>query len=338
VDWKIVFSVCVLLIAQTTHAQSNSGSLSGRVVGPDGAAVADAPIRAVNAATGTDARTYSSASGRYVLQNLPPGKYVVSIAMPCCAFAPYKNEDVAVTVGQALELNLELKEGESLNVLGDDPETIAAELRRRQTIPNLPVPRTSSGRPDLSGVWLVGSDPFPEQPEALPWAEAIARERIANQFRDHPHTRCLPSELPVPGSTPPFMGKFVQTPGLLLILFEDPPGFRQVYLDGRSHPADPNPTWMGHSIGRWDGDTLVVDTLGFNSRGWNDPYPRTEMMRLEERYTRTAYGWMDVRVTITDPGVLTKPWVQRLRFDLVPQEDLVEYVCENNKWAREVQP
>jgi hypothetical protein len=199
-------------------------------------------------------------------------------------------------------------------------------------VPDLPVPRLA-GRPDLSGLWLVDIDPFPEQPEALPWAEEVARQRRANDGRDHPHTRCLPDAPPVPGGSPPFMGKYVQTPNLLVILFEDTPGFRQAFLDGRSHPAVPNPSWMGHSIGRWDGDTLVVDTIGFNAEGWNDLYPRTERMRLEERYTRPDYGHLDVQVTIDDPGVFTKPWVQHRRFDLAPQEELIEFVCENNKWA-----
>jgi len=334
-DWKIAVSVCLLLTAQTANAQSNAGSLVGTVVGPDGAPVANVPIRAVNAATGTDARTYSSATGRYELPKLPGGKYVVSVAMPCCAFASYRNDGIALDTGQALGLTIQLQEGVSLNVLGDDPSTIAAELRSRQVIPDLPVPRMA-GTPDLSGMWLVNIDPFPERPAALPWAEEIARQRIANDGRDHPHTRCLPDAPPVPGGSPPFMGKFVQTPGLLVILFEDVPGFRQVFLDGRPHPAIPNPSWMGHSIGRWDGDTLVVDTIGFNSQGWNDVYPRTEMMRLEERYRRTDYGHLDVRLTITDSGVFTKPWVQQLRFDLAPQEELIEFVCENNKWARDV--
>jgi len=133
------------------------------------------------------------------------------------------------------------------------------------------------------------------------------------------------------------MGKFVQTPHLLVILFEDVPGYRQVFLDGRDHPADAAPTWMGHSIGRWESDTLVIDTVGFNAHGWNGMFPRTEMMRMEERYTRSAYGYMDVKLTITDPGVFTKPLVRQMRFDLAPQEELIEFVCENNKWAREAQ-
>jgi hypothetical protein len=150
-DWKTVISVCLLLTAQTAAAQTNSGSLFGIVVGPDGAPVVNVPIRAVNAATSTDARTYTSASGRYELPKLPGGKYVVSVAMPCCAFASYRNDGIALETGQALELTIQLQEGVSLNVLGEDPATIAAELRSRQVIPDLPVPRTA-GKPDLSGV------------------------------------------------------------------------------------------------------------------------------------------------------------------------------------------
>lgn len=332
--WKTVFCVCALLISQTANAQSGSGSLSGSVLGPNGAAVPDAPIRAVNVATGTDARTYSSATGRYELLNLPGGTYVVSVEMPCCAFAPYRNEGVSLRAAQRAELNIQLAEGGSLNVLGDDPGIIAAELRRRQVIPNLPVPRTEAGRPNLSGVWLVGQDPFPERPEALPWAEALARERIANEFRDHPHTRCLPDGPPVPGSNPPFMGKFVQTPDLLLILFEDPPGFRQVFLDGRAHPADPSPTWMGHSIGRWEGDTLVVDVTAFNEKTWLAGVGtiHSNQLRVIERYTRDAADSIVYDVTIEDPVVFTKPWRQQEILHLRPGERIREYECiENNE-------
>lgn len=329
-----VVTAGLLLMAQGAYAQSASATLAGRTEGPGGVAAPNLPIRAVNADTGTDARAYSGADGRFTLTSLPAGKYIVSVATPCCALAAYRNDNVVLAPGQALELAIAMREGASLNVLGDDPGTIADVVRSRQTIPDLPVPRLA-GSPDLSGMWLVGADPFPDRPPALPWAEALAQQRIADEARDHPHTRCLPAAPPVPGGSPPFMGKFVQTPGLLVILFEDTPGFRQVFLDGRRHPAVPNPSWMGHSIGRWEGETLVVESIGFNAEGWNGLYPRTEMMRLEERYTRPDYGHLDVRVTITDPGVFTRPWVQQLRFDLAPQEELIEFVCENNKWARE---
>ena len=127
--------------------------------------------------------------------------------------------------------------------------------------------------------------------------------------------------------------KYLQTDELVLILFEDVPGFRQIYVDGRAHPEDPNPSWMGHSIGQWEGDVLVVDTIGFNDRGWLGPYPMTEAMRMTERYHRTEYGVIELQVSFDDPAVFNEPWVQNRTLDLAPQEELIEYVCENNKWG-----
>jgi hypothetical protein len=232
-----------------------------------------------------------------------------------------------VRPGEA-RIDLRLESGDDLNTLLDDPGTMAAILRKRAVVPTQPVPRTPDGKPDLSGVWLTNEDPYPEQPSALPWAVALAKERAENHRRDHPHNRCLPGGTPVPAATPPFLAKFVQTPSLLVILFEDAGGFRQVFLDGRSHPADPNATWLGHSIGKWEGETLVVDTVGFNDQGWTGIFPRTEMLRIIERYRRPDFGHLEIKVTIEDPGVFTKPWDMNLTWDLLPKEEVLEYVCE----------
>ncbi len=332
VSRKHFVGVCALLVIHNAAAQSSSSSMFGLVTDQNGAPLGDVPIRAVNDATDTDARVFTSTSGSYELEGLPAGEYVVTISAPCCALQDYSNDSLMLEPNQAFELNIQLLEGGSLNVLGDDPGTIAAELRNRQIIPDLPVPRTEYGTPDISGIWLINRDPFPEAPKALPWAEAISEERIANGQANHPHNRCLPNEPPRYGGGTPFITKFIQAPELVVFLFEDVPGFRQIFLDDRDHPEVPNPSWMGHSIGRWEGDTLVVNTVGFTTRGWTYTYPRTEMMRLEERYTRVEYGRMDVRVTIDDPGVFEEPLVRNFRFDFAPQEKLIEYMCENNKW------
>ena len=332
---RIAVCVCAFLAAQISVAQSPRSSLSGVVTDPTGAPFAYVPIRAVNEVTSTDARTFSSESGRYELLDLPAGTYIVSVSPPCCSFVPYSNDGVVLAAGAAHDLDVQIEE--TLIALGDDPGIIAAEMLNRQVIPNLPVPRTAEDRPDLSGVWLMRDDPFPVPARALAWAETLSQERIENSFRDHPHTRCLPSSPPVGGSATPFISKYVQKPDLLIVLSEDVPGFRQVFLDGRDHPAYPNPSWMGHSIGRWEGDTLVVDTVGFNDRGWTETYPRTEMLHMEERYTRTEYGQMELQVTFDDPGVFVEPLVRNLQFDLAPQEELIEYVCENNRWARDIE-
>jgi hypothetical protein len=231
-----------------------------------------------------------------------------------------------------LQLDVRLAEakGVSLKTLGDDPGELAALVRKRSVIPSGPAPRSSDGKPNLSGMWFKNEDRYPEQAAVLPWAAALAKERIDNNTKDHPHTRCLPGSPPIPGAAPPFLAKFVHTPSLLVVLFEDVPGFRQVFLDGRGHPTDPDPTWLGHAVGKWDEDTLVVDTVGFNDRSWIGIYPHTEMMHITERYRRTDFGHLEVRVTIEDPGVFTKPWNMDMNWDLA-QDELLEYVCENNK-------
>jgi hypothetical protein len=128
----------------------------------------------------------------------------------------------------------------------------------------------------------------------------------------------------------------VQTSSLIVILIEDNPGFRQIFLDGRSHPADWNPSWTGHSTGKWDKDTLVVDTVGFNNKNWlggvgGGAIPTTEMLHMTERYRRADFGHMELNVTFDDPGALSKPYHENLTLDLAPQEEILEYVCENNK-------
>jgi len=114
---------------------------------------------------------------------------------------------------------------------------------------------------------------------------------------------------------------------------EDYPGFRQIFLDGRPHPEFPNPSWMGHSVGHWEGDMLVVDTVGFNDRGWMSVYPRSEDLHIVERYTRNEYGVMSLEMTVEDANVFEASWDSQLPLHLAPHIELIEYVCENNKWG-----
>ncbi|MCZ6642658.1 MAG: carboxypeptidase-like regulatory domain-containing protein [Gammaproteobacteria bacterium] len=323
---------CLLVGSQIANGESAS-SITGMVSGPSNEPVPNVPIQLTHAETDTITRTRTSTEGGYELFDLASGVYSLTIVMPCCAYRGVPQDKIELLVGQTLTYNIQLKEGVSLNTFGDDPITIANIVRDRQIIPDLPVPRLRNGKPDLSGVWLVNRDPYPEKPQALPWAMKVSEERIANDQRNNPHNSCLPGGLPIPSGGSPFIGKFVQTPELVVILLEDVPGYRQIFTDGREHPEDPNPSWMGHSIGYWDGDTLVVDTIGFNARGWTGTYPRSEKMRMTERYQRTEYGTMTAEITFEDTEVFSAPFVRNLSFDLAPQEELIEYVCENNKWA-----
>jgi len=329
---RLIVVACLLASVGTLSAQNERGSLTGTVSGPDGSAVGGAPVQTSNKETGAVARMLSSDTGRFTFPGLPAGTYQLSIAMPCCTFDSFMRSDITLQTGQEVHVDVRLKEGRSLSTLSDDPAELAAVVRRRSAVPSHSVPRTPDGKPNLSGVWLVNDDVYPERPAALPWAASVAKARIENNMKDHPHVRCLPGGPPVPGAAPPFMAKFVHTPSLLVILFEDAPGFRQVFLDARSHPPDPNPTWLGHAVGKWEGETLVVDTVGFNDKSWLGVYPHTEKLHIIERYRRSDFGHLEVQVTIEDPDTFTRPWNQNKNWELAPLEEMLEYVCtENNK-------
>ena len=150
--------------------------------------------------------------GDYVLTQVPAGKYEVSITVPCCDYNPYTRPDVSVEAGRKVQLDIRLEEGTSYRTVGDDPAAVADLMRSRAKVPSAPAPRMPDGKPDLSGVWTGNDDLYPEQPELLPWAEALVKERIANNFRDAPGGKCLPAG---PLVTGPFLVKLVQTPSLL---------------------------------------------------------------------------------------------------------------------------
>ena len=323
--------LCVIALDAKMYGQSNRATIRGIISGPNGETVSGAPVQARNIETGTVARAASASDGRYTISDLAAGTYDVSVnASAVGGYNPFSKKNVTIKPGEALRLDIRVEENDSLGTQGDDIATVAAALRKRSVVPNRSVPRIA-GKPDLSEVWIANDDLYPEAPAALPHASALAQERIENHAKDHPHTRCLPGSAPVPGASAPFLAKVVQTPSMLVMLFEDVPGFRQVFLDGRKHPANLDPTWLGHSVGSWEGDTLVIDTVGFNDRGWMGLYPRTEKLHIVERYRRPDFGHLEIKVTIEDPGVFAKPWNWNLTWDLAPQVEVLEYVCENNK-------
>jgi hypothetical protein len=201
-------------------------------------------------------------------------------------------------------------------------------------------PRSADGKPDLSGVWLVRnsgalfyvtSDLKPE--EMRPWAAALYKQREDDFRRDTDGIACLPPGPKAGIGVGSFPMKIVQTPNLVVMLYEYHTIFRQVFTDGRALPQDPNPTWMGYSVGHWEDDTLVVTTAGYNDRTTLDlaGHPHTEALRVTERYHRRDAGHLDLRVTFEDPQAYTKAWTLPIEFDLIPDGDLIEYVCENER-------
>lgn len=232
----------------------------------------------------------------------------------------------------------------SVSLMGQWPKHPDPALPRTPNAkPDLsaPVPRSRDGKPDLSGVWVVTNGNFyltwdlkPE--EMLPWAAALYKEREANFRRDTDGIACLPPGPKAAIGVGPFPIKIIQNPGLIVILHEYDTIFRQVFTDGRALPEDPNPTWMGYSVGHWEGDSLVVTTAGFNDRTTIDlaGHPHTEALRTTERFHRRDVGHLDVQITFDDPKAYTRPWTLPMEFDLVPDQELMEYVCENERDAR----
>ena len=317
------------LFATCALAQSNSfGTISGLITDPDGVAVPNIPVRAKNSQTGSTQNTSSSASGAYTFAQLAPGTY--ELAVPAVGFTldRFERKDLLVLAGQTLRADIKMPWGPNLGTPGDDPSLF---LRNKFAGLSGPAPRTADGKPDLSGVWNSNDDPHPEEPSMLPWVAELSKKWLENNFRDSPSGFCLPGG---PLITGPLLYRIVQTPTLFLTLSEDVVAVRQVFLDGRGHPKDLNPTWMGHSIGRWEGDTLVVDTVGMNDKSWLNIYPHTEQLHLIERYRRTDFAHLQVEITIEDPGAFTKPWTIHSVWNLAPGEEIGEYICsENNRDA-----
>ena len=247
-----------------------------------------------------------------------------------------------------------------------------AGVPKKDGKPNLsaPAPRTADGKPDLSGVWTTDSTPSEEMTRLFPGLDALAvpgddprflhkyfmnvfadikpadtplspqgakifLPRAKTMSRDVPTSHCLPAGVPM-GDLLPAPRRFIQLPGLLVVLYDGINPQRMIYTDGRKHVADPLPTWMGYSVGTWDGDTLVVDSKGFNDRTWLDAFghPRTESMHIVERIRRRDFGHIDVQMTFDDSGAYTKPFSIQFTQTLQPNTDILEGVCAENEKDR----
>jgi len=205
-----------------------------------------------------------------------------------------------------------------------------------------PAPKTADGRPDLTGLWQLGievgyaanitADLAPG--DIQPWARELSQKRLGDFGKDDPEiTGCIPGG--PRHITRGGLSKIIQTPAVVVVLFEDL-SYRQIFLDGRELPRDPNPNWMGYSIGRWEGETLVVTTAGFNDRTWLDfaGHPHSEGLRLTERFRRRDFGHMELQVTLDDPTVYAKPMTFSAGGNLVADTELIEYVCLENEKDR----
>jgi len=226
--------------------------------------------------------------------------------------------------------------------------------------PNLtaPAPRTADGKPDLSGLWgnlcpvgkeMVLCAPEVAVPQAFgdigravkgglpyqPWAAEIVKARRAENGKDDPTSHCLPGGI-AKLHTAALLRKIIQTPGLVVFLNERNASYRQIFTDGRPLEEDPNPSWNGYSTGHWDGDTLVVETKGFQDGQWLDRSgsPLTSAAKMTERFHRVNYGTLEIDLTVDDSKAYTKPWSIHLSQAIVLNTELLDYIClENEKDA-----
>ena len=208
--------------------------------------------------------------------------------------------------------------------------------------PNLaaPAPKAPDGKPDLSGIWKATNTRYFQDLGAggveipmLPWAKALYEERKKNLQKCHPSEHCLGHGV-ADFDTHQTPRRIIQSPGVIAILFESYHQYRQILLDGRPLPEPTQPAYFGYSVGKWEGDTLVVETNSLNDKGWLDMngHPQTETTHITERYRRRNFGHIDLELTIDDPKAYTRPWTVALSgLDLLPDEDLIEAICENER-------
>ena len=203
-----------------------------------------------------------------------------------------------------------------------------------------PAPKTADGKPDLSGVWEtrpgytgnIAKDLKPGEISFQPWAETLYQHRQDTLSKEDPQASCVLSGVPREHVVPyPF--KILNSKGEIVILYEALHSYRQIFMDGRKLPKDPQRAWMGYSVGRWEGDTLVVESAGFVDDEWldNNGHPGTESMHLTERFRRPDFGHIDLQLTVDDPKAYKKPWTVNLQFNAMPGGELIEYVCDENE-------
>ena len=325
--------LCLLGFVTAASAQSDYGTITGSVSDTAGSPVAGASIQAKNVETGVAYKASSDRSGNYTLSQLPPGRY--ELTATSMGFKRYQHKDVVVIqAGQTQRADIPIGDFISLDTLGEDRANFGRLFFNKPKPPEGPAPRTPDGKPDFSGVWygpVPGGGAENAGPELLPWAEALEKERADHNFKDNPSGRCLPFTV-TPFNL--FLNRVVQSREMLVTIIEyDIPGYRQIYLDGRGHPKDLDPSWTGHSVGTWDGDALVIDTIGLNDQTWlGEAIPHTEKLHVTTRLRRPDLGHLEIETTFDDTGAFKKPWKTAKRIaTLAPAtEEIPEFICNEN--------
>ena len=270
--------LCALVVAAVMStvlvAQQATGAIAGSIFDPNGNVITGyigALLVLKNQGTGAELRTEIKTDGSFALEKIPAGTYELNAPLAGAMYRAYTQRDVVIKAGETLQLKVPIPWSINLGTFGDDPNMLARDMARSSDrLAGRPTPRKANGQPDLSGVWASvnemgrGPNPFPMQP----WAAEMQRQltELRGPDAQNAGAYCLPqAAIPYMASAFPF--KFVESPTVIVQMSEFmTPGWRQIFMDGRPHPKpeDWNPAWHGHSIGRWEGDTLVIDTVGYN--------------------------------------------------------------------------
>ena len=312
--------IAALSVAGALCAQSETGMISGVVYEYSGAPYSGAEVQAKNASTGMQFQATTSAKGEYSVAGLPAGNYEITVMVHGVRL--FSRQNAAVEAGKPLRMDAHLGDS-NLGAIGDD--VFAAAAMEHRPAPTGPTPRALDGHPDFSGVWATFRQVGATETELLPWAQA----EMKRPDRVSPNAFCLPQG-PRLGGANPF--KFIQAPKTIVVLIEDIFTYRQIHMDGRARPKDIDPTWMGYSIGHWEGDTLVVDTANFNNKSWL-PFgrPHTEQLHLTERLRRPDEGHLEYEFIVDDPATFTKPWTVKYATNLLVGDEIGEYICTENE-------
>ena len=333
---RLTTAICWAVLGAALVAQGATGTISGKLTEPNGdpATAVELTVQAKNTATGTVYKGAVGSQGEYSITDLPPGSYDISIPTAFGAFTEavyvaYDQKNLAVAAGQTVKLDVVMKVMGNLATLGDNPSAMLTGMLARTKASNAPPPRMADGKPDFTGLWLnVPQGPAPPLP-MQPWVRDAQRARqekgaIPNK------AICLPSGVLQIWQELPY--QIVQSPTIMTIVQEyDFPGWQQIFLDGRPHPANRKPTAMGHSIGKWDGDTLVIDTVSVSDRGPLAGAPHSDQLHIVQRFRRPDMSHLEIEITAEDPGALTGTWKRNVKAMLGRDDEQVfEYLCENN--------
>jgi len=321
----MLFLVVALMSSQLVFAQ---GTIMGSLIDPNGANITglNQNVMLVNTMTGEEYTGQTTLDGDYRITGLPAGTYDLSFLFRTAMYQSYSEEGVVIRDGETLEHDLNIEWSINLGTIGDDPGMLANDMLRNSGDVSGPAPRLFNGNIDFSGMWAIRQTPdVPiQRPPYQPWAAQMNEELLALDIQN-PGAYCLPQSAVM--TTAGFPMQITQTPDIMIQIMEFvTPGWRQIFLDGRDFPELWNPSWQGHSRGHWEGDTLVVETSGFNeyTPGFGI---HSDQMVVTERYTRPERGTMRVEITVEDPEALTDTYTNIREFGLVLGEEILEFIC-----------